>query len=62
MFKNSMATTFQIGQVQPSILSRVESIVKNLTSFFSDEEVGDVILAHAYVILMLILIGIGGAL
>ena len=57
-----MQTAIQFGQVQPSILSRVESIVKNLKSFFREEEVSDVILAHAYVILMLILIGIGGAL
>lgn len=35
-----MQTAFQIGQVQPSILSRLESIVKNLKARF-DRSVRD---------------------
>jgi len=73
-----MQQTIQLGQVQPSVLSRVESTVENLKVWWSttsksftalcatDEgEVfthGDVVKANLYVVLVLILIGIGGAL
>ena len=73
-----MQQTIQLGQVQPSVLSRVESAVENLKVWWSttsksftalcatDEgEVfthGDVVKANLYVVLILILIGIGGAL
>lgn len=73
-----MQQTIQIGQVQPSVLSRLESTVENLKVWWSatsksftvlcatDEgEVfthGDVVKANLYVVLVLILIGIGGAL
>ena len=70
--------TVQFGQVvQPSILSRVESIVKNLKVWWqSTSETftalcgtegdvfthGDVVKAHLWLAVVLILIGIGGAL
>ena len=73
-----MQQTIQLGQVQPSVLSRVESAVENLKVWWSatsnsftalcatDEgEVfahGDVVKAHLALAAVLILIGIGGAL
>lgn len=73
-----MQQTIQLGQVQPSVLSRVESAVKNLkvwwgttsksfTALCATEEGevfthGDVVKAHLALALVLILIGIGGAL
>lgn len=73
-----MQTTMQFGQVQPSILSNVESVVKNLKAWWNarsesftalcatDEgEVlshGDVVKAHLWLAAVIILIGIGGAL
>ena len=73
-----MQQTIQIGQVQPSVLSKVESTVENLkvwwnttsksfTALCATEkgEVfthGDVVKAHLALALVLILIGIGGAL
>ena len=73
-----MQQTIQLGQVQPSVLSRVESAVENLkvwwnarsesfTALCATEkgEVfthGDVVKAHLALAVVLILIGIGGAL
>ena len=73
-----MQQTIQLGQVQPSVLSRMESAVKNLkvwwnarsesfTALCATEkgEVfthGDVVKAHLALAAVLILIGIGGAL
>ena len=74
-----MQQTMQIGQVvQPSVLSRAESAVKNLKAWWSARsetftslcatekgEVfshGDVVKAHLWLAAVLILIGIGGAL
>ena len=73
-----MQQTIQLGQVQPSVLSRVESAVENLKVWWSatsksftalcatDEgEVfthGDVVKAHLALAAVLFLIGIGGAL
>ena len=74
-----MQQTMRIGQVvQPSVLSRMESAVKNLkvwwnttsksfTALCATEkgEVfthGDVVKAHLWFAVVLILIGIGGAL
>lgn len=73
-----MQTTMQFGQVQPSILSNVESVAKNLKAWWNarsesmtalcatDEgEVfshGDVVKAHLWLAAVIILIGIGGAL
>jgi len=73
-----MQQTIQLGQVQPSVLSRVESAVENLKVWWkttsnsftalcaTDEgEVfthGDVVKAHLALAAVLILIGIGGAL
>lgn len=73
-----MQQTINVGQVQPSVLSRVESAVKNLkvwwnarsesfTALCATEkgEVfthGDVVKAHLALAVVLILIGIGGAL
>lgn len=73
-----MQTTLQLGQVQPSILSNMESAVKNLEVWWNarsesftalcatDEgEVfshGDVVKAHLWLAAVIILIGIGGAL
>ena len=74
----NMQQTIQLGQVQPSVLSRMESAVKNLkvwwnarsesfTALCATEkgEVfthGDVVKAHLALAAVLILIGIGGAL
>ena len=73
-----MQQTIRIGRVQPSILSRLESFVKNCKSvivgwfgtksnFFSSlcgESVsnGTVVAAHAVVIVLLFVAGIAGAL
>ncbi len=73
-----MQQTLQLGQVQPSVLSKVESTVENLKVWWSttsksftalcatDEgEVfthGDAMKANLTLALVLILIGIGGAL
>ncbi len=73
-----MQQTIQLGQVQPSVLSRLESAVENLKVWWgatsksftalcaTDEgEVfthGDVVKAHLALAAVLILIGIGGAL
>lgn len=73
-----MQQTIQLGQVQPSVLSRVESAVKNMKVWWSttsksftalcateEGEVfthGDVVKAHLALAAVLILIGIGGAL
>ena len=73
-----MQQTIQLGQVLPSVLSRVESAVENLKVWWSTTsksftalcatdkgEVfthGDVVKAHLALIAVLILIGIGGAL
>jgi len=73
-----MQQTIQLGQVQPTVLSRVESAVKNLEVWWNarsesftalcatDEgEVfshGDVVKAHLWLAAVIILIGIGGAL
>ena len=73
-----MQTTMQFGQVQPSILSNVESVVKNLKAWWNarsesmtalcatDEgEVfshGDAVKANLALVAVLTLIGIGGAL
>ena len=74
----NMQQTIQLGQVQPSVLSRVESAVENLkvwwgatsksfTALCATEEGevfthGDVVKAHLALAAVLILIGIGGAL
>lgn len=74
----NMQQTIQLGQVQPSVLSRVESTVENLKVWWSttsksftalcateEGEVfthGDVVKAHLWLAAVLILIGIGGAL
>lgn len=71
-------TTVQFGQVQPSMLSLLKAVIKNLKVWWSstsnsftalcatDEgEVfthGDVVKAHLALAAVLILIGIGGAL
>jgi hypothetical protein len=74
-----MQQTMQIGQViQPSVLSRTESAVKNLKAWWSARSEtftalcatekgeafshGDVVKAHLWLAAVLILIGIGGAL
>lgn len=73
-----MQQTINVGQVQPSILSMVERIVKNSKAWWqSTSETftalcatekgdvfthGDVVKAHLYLAAVLILIGIGGAL
>ncbi len=73
-----MQQTIKLGQVQPSVLSREESAVENLKVWWSatsksftalcatDEgEVfthGQVVKAHLWLAVVLILIGIGGAL
>jgi len=73
-----MQQTIQLGQVQPSVLSRVERAVENLKVWWSATsnsftalcttergEVfthGDVVKAHLALAAVLILIGIGGAL
>ena len=73
-----MQQTIQLGQVQPSVLSRVESAGKNLKVWWNatsetftrlcatDEgEVfthGEVVKAHLVLAAVLMLIGIGGAL
>ena len=73
-----MQQTIQLGQVQPSVLSRWESTVENLKVWWSATsnsftalcatekgEVfthGDVVKAHLALAAVLILIGIGGAL
>lgn len=73
-----MQATMQFGQVQPTVLSRVEGAVKNLKVWWNarsesmtalcatDEgEVfshGDVVKAHLWLAAVIILIGIGGAL
>ena len=73
-----MQQTIQLGQVRPSVLSRVESAVKNMKVWWSatsksftalcateEDEVfthGDVVKAHLALAAVLILIGIGGAL
>ena len=72
-----MQQTMQLGQVQPTVLSRVESAVKNLKAWWNarsesmtalcatDEgEVfshGDVVKAHLWLAALIILIVIGGA-
>ena len=73
----NMQQTIQIGQVQPSILSNAEGIVKNLKAWWNARSEtftalcgtegdvfthGDVVKAHLYLVAVLILIGIGGAL
>lgn len=73
-----MQQTIQIGQVQPSVLSNLERTVENLKVWWSstsnsftalcateEGEVfthGDVVKAHLALAVVLILIGIGGAL
>ena len=74
-----MQQTMQIGQVvQPSVLSRVESAVKNFRLWWHSRSEtftvlcatekgeafshGDVVKAHLWLAAVLILIGIGGAL
>jgi len=73
-----MQQTINVGQVQPSVLSSVESDVKNLKVWWNTtsksftalcatekDEVfthGDVVKAHLALAVVLILIGIGGAL
>lgn len=73
-----MQQTIQLGQVQPTVLSRVESAVKNLevwwnarsesfTALCATDEgevfiYGDVVKAHLWLAAVIILIGIGGAL
>ena len=73
-----MQKTIQIGQVQPSVLPQAEAAVKSIiqwlcarsesfTALCATEEGevfthGDVVKAHLWLALVLILIGIGGAL
>ena len=72
-----MQQTINVGQVQPSILSRVERTVKNLKAWWNARSEtftalcgtegdvfthGDVVKAHLSLAAVLILIGIGGAL
>ena len=75
---SNMQQTIQLGQVQPTVLSRVESAVKNLKVWWNarsesftalcateDGEVfshGDVVKAHLWLAAVIVLIGIGGAL
>ena len=73
----NMQQTIQLGQVQPSVLSQLKAIVKNLREWLnaksetftalcgSEGDVfthGDVVKAHLALAAVLILIGIGGAL
>ena len=70
-------TTVQFGQVQPSMLSLLKAVIKNLKVWWqstsdtfttlcgTEGDVfthGDVVKAHLYLAAVLILIGIGGAL
>ena len=75
---SNMQQTIQLGQVQPTVLSRVENAVKNLKVWWNarsesftalcateDGEVfshGDVVKAHLWLAAVIVLIGIGGAL
>ena len=75
---SNMQQTIQLGQVQPSVLSTVESAVKilkawwdtrcaSMTALCATEEGevfthGDVVKAYLYLAALFILIGIGGAL
>ena len=69
-----MTTMIVRGMVRPSVLSSVERIVKSLRVYLCGESAvfsaiagecvtnGEVMKAHAVVVLLLVLIGIGGAL
>lgn len=73
-----MQQTIQIGQVQPSVFPQAEAAVKSMKAWWharsesftalcatEEGEVfthGDVVKAHLWLALVLILIGIGGAL
>lgn len=74
---SNMQNVIQLGQVQPSVLSKVERIVKNFETWWNSISVtftrlcatdegevfthGEVVKAHLYAAVV-ILIGIGGAL
>ena len=72
-----MQTTMEFGQVQPMVLSKMESIVKNWKAWWNAKSQtftalcgtegdvfthGDVVKAHLWLAAVLTLIGIGGAL
>ena len=70
-----MQQTIQLGQVQPSVLSRVESAVENLKAWLSAKSEtftalcgtegdvfthGDVVKAHLGVLLFILILGVAG--